>query len=128
MKNLKQYTVKQKLRFIEIANKIGVSKISSLIGIHQKCIKLWKKNQEKLEKIKDKDKSFRLKGGGAKPKTLEIEDQIVEFIKKCRSINYNVTTGLIIDELCRIKPEMLYKSRKALRNWCYRFLKRHNYP
>ena len=95
MKNLKQYTVKQKLRFIEIANKIGVSKISSLIGIHQKCIKLWKKNQEKLEKIKDKEKSFRLKGGGAKPKTLEIEDQIVEFIKNCRSINYNVTTGLI---------------------------------
>ena len=41
--------------------------------------------------------------------------------------NISVDANLIINELCRIAPEMKNKTQKALRSWCYRFLKRNKY-
>ena len=39
----------------------------------------------------------------------------------------NVDASFIINEICRIDPEMKKKTQKALRSWCLRFLKRNKY-
>ena len=97
---------------------------------NEKLIKDILKNENKKyadKLIDNKENTFRLPGGGAKPKTVEQEKQIVKFIENCNKIGITVDTSLIINELCRIYPEMLEKSRRTLRKWCYRFLKRHKY-
>ncbi len=128
MKILRKFTIDDKLKCIEMVSQMGYQQVSELTGIDRKSLREWNRNKEKLKKITNKEKTFRLPGGGAKPKTLKIENLLIEFIKKCRKIGLNVNSKVVIDELCRIDPNMLNKSRKALRNWCYRFFKRHNYP
>ncbi len=128
MKILRKFTIDDKLKCIEMVSKMGYQKVSHLTGIDRKSLREWNKNKEKLKKIIHKDKTFRLPGGGAKPKTLEVEDLLIQFIRKCRKNGLIVNSKVVIDELCRIVPQMLNKSRKALRNWCHRFFKRHNYP
>ena len=128
MKILRKFTIDDKLKCIEMVSQMGYQKVSELTGIDRKSLREWNRNKEKLKKITNKEKTFRLPGGGAKPITLKIENLLIEFIKKCRKIGLNINSKVVIDELCRIAPNMLNKSRKALRNWCYRFFKRHNYP
>ena len=124
---MRKYTIENKLKCIELAEKIGYKKVSEITGIDRKSLREWKRKKEQLKLIDNKENTFRLPGAGAKPKTVEQEKQIVKFIENCNKIGIKVDTSLIINELCRIYPEMLEKSRRTLRKWCYRFLKRHKY-
>ena len=124
---MRKYSIEDKLKCLELVEEIGYQKVSEMTGIDRKSLKEWEKKKKQLQSMDNKEKSFRLPGGGAKPKTAEKEQQIVKFIEDCLQIGIKVDTALIINELCRIYPEMLEKSRRTLRKWCYRFLKRHKY-
>ncbi len=124
---MKKYTIEDKLICLELAEQIGFKQVSEITGINIKNIREWSKKKEQLRKINNKKNTFRLPGGGAKPKTLNLEIELVKFIEQCKIIGIIIDSALIINELCRIQPEMLKKNRRALRKWCYRFLKRHNY-
>ena len=127
MKEIRKYTIEEKLRCIEFAEKNGIKNVSKLTGIDRKSLREWVKQRNKLKNIENKGKKFRLPGGGAKPKTLMHEKHLINFIDGCIKKNINVDANLIINELCRIAPEMKNKTQKALRSWCYRFLKRNKY-
>ena len=127
MNKINKYTIEDKLRCIEFAEKNGIKSVSELTGIDRKSLREWFKQRNQLKNIENKGKKFRLPGGGAKPKTAEKEQQIVKFIENCLQIGIKVDTALIINELCIIAPEMKNKTQKALRSWCYRFLKRNKY-
>ena len=127
MKEIRKYTIEEKLRCIEFAEKNGIKNVSKLTGIDRKSLREWVKQRNKLKNIENKGKKFRLPGGGAKPKTLIHEKHLINFIDGCIKKNINVDANLIINELCRIAPEMKNKTQKALRSWCYRFLKRNKY-
>ena len=124
---MRKYSIEDKLKCIELVEEIGYQKVSEMTGIDRKSLKEWQKKKKQLQSMDNKENSFRLPGGGAKPKTAEKEQQIVQFIENCLQIGIKVDTALIINELCRIYPEMLEKTRRTLRKWCYRFLKRHKY-
>ena len=124
---MRKYSIEDKLKCIELVEEIGYQKVSEMTGIDRKSLKEWQKKKKQLQSMDNKENSFRLPGGGAKPKTAEKEQQIVKFIENCLQIGIKVDTALIINELCRISPEMLQKTRRTLRKWCYRFLKRHKY-
>jgi transposase-like protein len=124
---MRKYSIEDKLKCIELVEEIGYQKVSEMTGIDRKSLKEWQKKKKQLQSMDNKENSFRLPGGGAKPKTAEKEQQIVKFIEDCLQIGIKVDTSLIINELCRISPEMLQKTRRTLRKWCYRFLKRHKY-
>ncbi len=123
---LKKYTIEFKLKIISLIPKIGTYTLSKLYGIDRKSLRDWTKRKDEFNKIKNKKKSFRLPGGGTKPKKPELEIKISEFLNRCNEIEIPVTTGMIIDEICRLDPQMKEKSRKSLRKWYYRFLKRFN--
>ena len=91
MKILRKFTIDDKLKCIEMVSKMGYQQVSELTGIDRKSLREWNRNKEKLKKITNKEKTFRLPGGGAKPKTLNIENLLIDFIKKCRKI------GLIVN-------------------------------
>ena len=124
---MRKYSIEDKLKCLELVEEIGYQKVSEMTGIDRKSLKEWEKKKKQLQSMDNKENSFRLPGGGAKPKTAEKEQQIVKFIENCLQIGIKVDTALIINELCRISPEMLQKNRRTLRKWCYRFLKRHKY-
>ena len=123
---LRKYSVDFKLKCLDLASSIGYTQASKITGIDRKSLREWVINKEQFEKIQQKEKTFRLPGGGAKPKNPEKEEKVFAFIIRCKEIGISINTGLIIEELCRIDPEMKKKSRRTLRKWCYRFLKRRN--
>ncbi len=124
---LRKYSVEFKLECLNLASIIGYGQASKLIGIDRKSLREWVINKEKFEKIKLKEKTYRLPGGGAKPKNPEKEEKVYQFVIRCKEIGIPINTRLIIDELCRLDPEMKKKSRRTLRKWCYRFLKRKHF-
>ena len=127
MKEIKKYTIEDKLRCIEFAEKNGIKNVSKLTGIDRKSLREWVKQRNQLKNIENKGKKFRLPGGGAKPKTLIHEKHLIDFIDGCMKKNISVDANLIINELCRIDPEMKKTNIKTLRSWCFRFLKRNKY-
>ena len=124
---MRKYTIEDKLKCVELADEIGYRQVSEITGIDRKSLREWSKKRNELLKIINKDTTFRLPGGGAKPKTLAQEKNIVNFVEQCIKVGIKIDSSLVINELCRINPEMLKKTRRALRKWSYRFLKRHNY-
>ena len=112
MNKINKYTIEDKLRCIEFAEKNGIKNVSILTGIHIKSLKEWFKRKNQLKNIENKGKKFRLPGGGAKPKTLMHEKHLVNFIDDCMIKNISVDANLIINELCRIDPEMKKKKHK----------------
>ena len=67
------------------------------------------------------------KCGDKKCNCEKLHNNGLKFIEQCKIIGIIIDSALIINELCRIYPEMLKKTRRTLRKWCYRFLKRHKY-
>ena len=120
----KKYTIDFKLKIIPLIPLLGYYGVSKIYGIDRKSLREWKKRKNELEKIKNKENSFRLPGGGTKIKNPEIENQISKFLLRCNEIGIPINTGMIIDELIRIEPNMKFKERSSLRKWCYRFLGR----
>ena len=124
MKTSKKYSIEEKLYYIELTLKLGKHKTSSISGIDRKSLREWVKNKIKLEKIIDKKNTYRLPGGGAKSKTIQLENHLIYFILVCKKVGIKITSNLVIKELIRIEPSYSNKSLGALRNWCYRFFKR----
>lgn len=121
----RKFSIAFKLKCLEIVKYLGIYKTSKYINIDKKCIKRWNLNKEKLLKIKDKNNTYRLPGGGPKIKFPEQEKEIIYFIFKCKEIGIPLNTNLIIEELYRICPMLKYNSKKSLRKWCYRLFKKY---
>ena len=60
MKILRKFTIDDKLKCIEMVSQIGYQKVSELTGIDRKSLREWNRNKEKLKKITNKEKTFRL--------------------------------------------------------------------
>ena len=54
MKIKKRYSIKFKLKCLEIVNILGIYKTSKIMGIHMQSLKNWDLNKEKLKNINDK--------------------------------------------------------------------------
>ena len=120
----KKYSIDFKLKIVPLISVLGYYGVSKVYGIDRKSLREWRKRKTQLEKMKNKENTFRLPGGGTKPKNPEIEKEIAKFLNRCIEIGIPTTTGMIIDELIRIEPNMKFKERSSLRKWCYRFLGR----
>ena len=124
MKKCKKYSIIDKLKYIDLANKIGISQVSHLTGIDRKSIKEWIKNKDKLMSMNNKEIKYRLPGGGAKSHMIQKEHHLIYFILVCKKVGIEITPKLIIKELLRINSTSLNKNNVTLKNWCYRFLKK----
>ena len=91
---LRKYSVDFKLKCLDLASSIGYTQASKITGIDRKSLREWVINKEQFEKIQQKEKTFRLPGGGAKPKNPEIEEK-----KEPTSAELLVFEELDIDEL-----------------------------
>ena len=124
MKKCKKYSIIDKLKYIDLANKIGISLVSHLTGIDRKSIKEWIKNKDKLMSMNNKEIKYRLPGGGAKSHMIHKEQHLIYFILVCKKVGIKITPKLVMQEFLRIEPSYYQKSHVALKNWCYRFLKK----
>ena len=124
MKKCKKYSIIDKLKYIELANQIGISKVASLTGIDRKSIKEWIKNKDKLMSMTNKEIKYRLPGGGAKSQMAFKEHHLIYFILKYKKVGIKITPKLVYEELLRIEPSYIKKGIFTLKNLCYRFLKK----
>ena len=85
-------------------------------------------NQEKflLEKTNKKE-SYRLEGGGRIPNTLEIEDQLLNWICEQLRLNIALSSKEIINKAQELKPELLNKNYNTIHCWYCSFLKRYGF-
>ncbi len=127
MKFRKKYSIKFKLKCLELVPILGIYRTSLILGIDKKCINCWKLNEKKLKNIKNKNSSYRLPGGGCKVKYPNKENEIFLFIDRYKGIGIKLNMNIIIEEFCCLCPDMKKYPKNSLRNWYYRFLKRFNF-
>ncbi len=60
MKFRKKYSIQFKLKCLELVPILGIYRTSLILGIHKNCITSWNLNKKKLQKIKEKNSSYRL--------------------------------------------------------------------
>ena len=104
MKKCKKYSIIDKLKYIDLANKIGISQVSHLTGIDRKSIKEWIKNKDKLMSMNNKEIKYRLPGGGAKSHMIHKEQHLIYFILVCKKVGIKITPKLVMQEFLRIEP------------------------
>jgi len=127
MKYRNKYSIQFKLKSIELVNILGIYRTSIILGIDKKCIKNWYFQRYNFQKIIKANCSYRLPGAGKKVKYPKKEEELMYFIIKCKEIGIFLNSNLIIEEYCRICPDVNKNSNSSLRKWYYRFLKRYNY-
>ena len=124
MKLNNKYSIGFKLKCLELVKVLGIYRTSIIIGINRKSIRDWYLNTQKYLDVKKKNSTFRLQGGGAKEKYPKKEDEIALFVIRCKEIGLPLNAKSIIEEYCRICPNMKKYSIHTLKKWCYNFLKR----
>ena len=127
MKLKNKYSIQFKLKCLDLVKILGIYRTSLILRINRKCIRDWNNKRQKYYAIKEKISTYRLPGGGNKVKNLKKEAEIALFMIRCQEIGIILKTRLIVQEYCRICPEMKKYSKLTLKKWCYRFLKRNNY-
>ena len=127
MKLKNKYSIKFKLKCLDLIKILGIYRTALILKINRKCIRNWYKNRQKLYDIEEKISTYRLPGGGNKIKNPKKEAEMVLFMNRCKEIGIILNTKLIVQEYCRICPDMKKYSKSSLKNWCYRFLKRNNF-
>ncbi len=123
-KKFRKFSIDVKLKYVKLANRMGFNFISDLAGINRKMLKEWEKKSELFKNIPNKQKVYRLPGGGAKSQTLNNEDKLIKVINELKKNDIKITCKVVINEIIKIQPEMGLKNKKTLRKWCYRFFKR----
>lgn len=121
----RKFSIKFKLKCLEIVKYLGIYKTSKFTKIDKKCIKQWNLNKEIFLKMENKNSSYRLPGYGLKRKYPVQEKEIINFIFKCKEIGIPLNTNIIIEELYRICPTIKNNSKNSLRKWCYRLFKKY---
>jgi len=124
-RKFRKFSIDIKLQYVRLANRMGFNYISDIFGINRRMLKDWEKKIDIFKKISNKQKVYRLPGGGAKSQTINNETQLIKFINKLKRNNIKITCKVVINEIIKIQPEMGLKTKKTLRKWCYRFFKRH---
>ena len=127
MKLKLKYSIRFKLKCLELVKVLGIYRTSIIIGINRKSIREWYLNSQKYLDIVKKNSTYRLPGAGPKVKYAKKEDEIALFVIRCKEIGLSLNTKSIIEEYCRICPNMKQYSKHTLKKWCYSFLKRNNY-
>ena len=113
MKIKNKYSIQFKLKSLDLVKILGIYRTSLILRINIKCIRDWYKNRQKFNIIEDKISTYRLKGGGNKVKNLKKEAEILLFMSRCKEIGIIVNTQLIIQEYCRICPDMKKYSKST---------------
>ena len=91
-----RYSIRFKLKCLEIVNFLGIYKTSQIIGINKKSVKNWDLNREKLRDINEKNSLFRLSDERSRVKYPELEEKIVVFILRCKEIGINFNSNGIL--------------------------------
>lgn len=85
---------------------------------------MWIKDLSAFENLDKKNHRNNLPGAGRKPIKEDIEDKLVQFIKRNREIGIAVNSHEVVCEAIRLLPTMANNTYNANMLWFYKFLKR----
>ncbi|CAG8663229.1 10029_t:CDS:2 [Dentiscutata erythropus] len=96
------------------------------------AFKLDRQQKSKLEAVKENrgfniDQARVLSGRGRKPMYSELENELVEYIKKKREEKIVVTTSVIKKKAKELGETLGIRDTKFSRGWCKRFRKWHGF-
>jgi len=101
----------------------GLHSTSRKYNIDRKPLRRWVNNKEKLKKVVNKKRRKNLNGGDRKPYTIDIEEQLIEFIKIYREIEIAISTHELIIEAIKLLPTLANNTYNANIMWAHRILK-----
>lgn len=126
----KKYDVNFKLNAVRYAEQNSGEAAARKFGVDPKRVRDWKKNKSKLQELARENSSrSRLRGGGRKKVSEELEAKIVEWILEKRANRQRVSRRMI-----RMMGKELYqtvadngKPFTASSGWLNRFLRRNHF-
>ena len=118
------FTIEEKIKIAKEALDNGIHATSRKYVIDRKTIRVWIKNIDELKNTNNKKVKRNLSGAGRKPYITEIENNLIEFIKKYREIEIAISIHELIIEAQILFPPIINNSYNANMMCAYRFLKR----
>ena len=117
-------SVKEKIEIVQYAIQNSNRRAEDKYGVGRQSIRDWRDKLPELLAISNKSHKSTLHPG-RKPETVDIENEIVEWILMNRSLGVSISSWEVIIKACSLKPELNQKSIGILKKWWYKFLKRH---
>ena len=121
-KKYKKYTLKEKLHKLNLIyiNDISQHEVERLYRISRKTQRDWEDQEEEdIREFLNKNKKYRLKGGGKKPETEEIELDLCQFIDISRELGISISANEIIVKVIELMHSLNNKNYSTLCKWCY---------
>ena len=106
-------------------NKISKHFIENEYGIARKTLREWESNKDKI-KIETNKKKFRLQGGGRKPNTVDIKQEILVWINTCRRHGIAISYKQVIAYAIKLFGLDFKSTYNSYICWIQRFLIRNN--
>ena len=122
--SLHSYTVAFKLKVVNFAKENNNSRAARLFDVDRKRVIDWRKSEQHLISIEEKNKRKRLSGGGIKNTDIDIEERLKLWIQKRRETGAKLTGMAVKMECKRLHSENGNQSFKASCGWLRRFMKR----
>ena len=122
--SLHSYTVAFKLKVVNFAKENNNSRAARLFDVDRKRVIDWRKSEQHLISIEEKNKRKRLSGGGIKITDIDIEERLKLWIQKRRETGAKLTGMAVKMECKRLISEKGNQSFKASCGWLRRFMKR----
>ena len=125
MSKRKSYDTAFKLKAIEKAEIYSKEAAARECRVDAKRIRVWCSQKEQLLALKKKKKSTRkrLSGAGRKPKDVEMEEELFQWIVELRSRHLRVSRSMIRLQAKKLSSDDEFK---ASRGWLQRFMNRHD--
>ncbi|CAG8801199.1 982_t:CDS:1 [Dentiscutata erythropus] len=126
----RSYTIAFKLNVIAYAEETSNRRAAIFHKIDRRRVQEWRQQKSKLEAVKENrdlniDQACVLSGRGRKPIYPELENELVEYIKKKRKEKIAVTTSMIKKKAKELGETLGIRDAKFSRGWCEHFRKWH---
>ena len=108
-------SVKEKIEIVQYAIQNSNRRAEDKYGVGRQSIRNWRDKLPELLAISNKSHKSTLHPG-RKPETVDIENEIVEWILMNRSRGVSISSWEVIIKACSLKPELNQKSIGILKN------------
>ena len=126
-KIFKSYTIAEKLKAIEIAEKNSNHFVEENFGIDRKNVRRWRNQKNDLIEAENKKKK-KLPGGGRKAYlNIDEESKLINRIKENRNLGIAITSHSVLLFIQKLKPEFAKKNNHTQKELVYRFLHRNGF-
>ena len=122
----KSYSLDFKLKAIALARETNFTKAAKQLNIERQMLSQWSRTEERLRELKEAGvKRRRLPGGGRKPLSADLEDQLLAWLNERKAAGEVSFRAQIVERARALAEELGVTKFNASSGWIDRFMTRH---